>query len=380
MEELKRDLEQFKLKAAEEKKRADSAERKLADKNKSFYVKKGKKIGILMSRQIHPDDINVEDWVTDVQRHISSLNVVSDKTDFILDHIDGNVRWEVQARNLTNPSDILQVIVKTFGVPDSVGKLQEEFFNRSQKPNETILDFSISLLHLNEQIKQKDEAIPLKMLKGKFIEGVHDESLKRELRKLNAEKPDLNFCEFRDKGVEWIGRENLSKKNTSIWETTVTSQNNNSLEKQLKEQSEQISQLKGLIETSIKTQATTVRPPARMHKSNFRPHHPPPAAPRRDSYYNHYGGPPRFLRNNSSSHVYGPPLPPRGPSNFNHRGVSPMQHSTPDFNVSHYSSPSQMRPTFWPNNNPSRPLKTCFFCNSADHLIANCPHKQQQGN
>lgn len=282
-DELLQQIQDLKQSLATEKYRADKAESKVAPeaKNKSVvYLKKGKKLPILKGRPCSNDDPCVEDWVTDVKRHINDSSLsASEKKDYILDHIDGNVKHEVNARNLSDPTEILNAIKKTFGITDSVGSLQQNFFCRSQKAGETLLDFSISLLRLNEQISQKDEAIPAKMLKGRFIEGVLDDSLKRELRKLNHEQPNLNFCEFRDKSVEWVGKESLVKKDTSVWETSTavaSASNTSSVEKQLKEQKEEISELKKLVERSLEQKrAPSPAPSYYARQQSYQPRHTP---------------------------------------------------------------------------------------------------------
>ena len=43
------------------------------------------------------------------------------------------------------------------------------------------------------------------MLKGKFTEGVREEFLRRELRSINVQYPDLEFWELRDRAIQWLG-------------------------------------------------------------------------------------------------------------------------------------------------------------------------------
>ena len=42
-------------------------------------------------------------------------------------------------------------------------------------------------------------------LKGRLAEAARDEGLRRELRRLNIESPDLSFFEVRDRALQWLG-------------------------------------------------------------------------------------------------------------------------------------------------------------------------------
>ena len=44
------------------------------------------------------------------------------------------------------------------------------------------------------------------ILKEQLAGAVKEESLQRELRRLNIESPSLDFFELRDRGIQWIGR------------------------------------------------------------------------------------------------------------------------------------------------------------------------------
>ena len=59
------------------------------------------------------------------------------------------------------------------------------------------------------------------MLKGRLAEAVRDEGLKRELRRLNVESPDLDFFEARDRALQWLGgdTQDASKSKATLQET-----------------------------------------------------------------------------------------------------------------------------------------------------------------
>lgn len=199
-----------------------------ARESRTVYVtKEGKKIPKLKGTPKSDEDIDVEEWLDDVKRHIDSRSYTAkEKFDFIMEHLEGPAKWEIRFRFSDKTPDavtVLETIGQVFGVPDSVTRLQELFFRRNQRDGEGILDYSLALMRLLDKVVKKDSSCIAqqdRFLKGKFTEGVKEESLRRHLRTVNSEKPELAFWELRDKAIKWIGEDvssvpsNASKKKT----------------------------------------------------------------------------------------------------------------------------------------------------------------------
>ena len=60
--------------------------------------------------------------------------------------------------------------------------------------------YSQAILYLAERMIKKDttlEASRQTLLKGKFIEGVQEDSIRRELWKIDMDDTELTFCEIK---------------------------------------------------------------------------------------------------------------------------------------------------------------------------------------
>jgi hypothetical protein len=83
---------------------------------------------------------------------------------------------------------------------DSVTQLQELFFQRNQKDDETLQDYSLNLMKIVDQIIKRDNTVlgdKDKVLKDRFIEGIKEPHLKREVKRCSFEHKtigDMRFC------------------------------------------------------------------------------------------------------------------------------------------------------------------------------------------
>lgn len=240
-------------------------EREIQSEMKTVYVtKESKKIPKLKGTPTSEEDVDVEEWLDDIQRYIKARKLPDKEAfSFIMEHLDGAAKWEVRFRFTEdpNPEEVLRAISQVFGVPDSMSRLQEQFFKRNQSETEGILEYSLALMRLLDKIEKRDSSTTSqhdKFLKGKFTEGVREESLRRELRGINIEKPDLAFWELRDRAIKWLG-EDTSKTSgpkkrvavgATVQETKVKSEvTTEGLLEIVKKQQEQIEMLSKLVQS-----------------------------------------------------------------------------------------------------------------------------------
>ena len=125
------------------------------------------------------DKYDAEQWCREVSRYIDT-RVWDDKekVDFILEHLLGPAREEIVYRDPSTLED------------------------------ETLLNYSLRLMKLLTKIEEREgKTLPDKdsSLKGQFTEGVRDEHLRQELRRLRDEEKDLKFWEFRQRARDWMG-------------------------------------------------------------------------------------------------------------------------------------------------------------------------------
>lgn len=230
---------------------------------KTVYVtKESKKIPKLKGVPKSDDDVDVEEWLDDVRRHIRSRKLTDKEAfAFVMEHLDGPAKWEIRFRfsaiEVPLPQKVFDTISQVFGAPDSVSHLQEQFFKRNQLETEGILEYSLALLRLFDKIEKRDSSCLTqhdRFLKGKFIEGVREESLRRELRGLNIEKPDLAFWELRDWAIKWLGEDasasKVAKKKTAQAQEIKSDGAAKDLLDVVKKQQEQIDTLYKLVQES----------------------------------------------------------------------------------------------------------------------------------
>lgn len=112
---------------------------------------------------------------------------VSDKAFFLFDHLEGEAREEIKYRSdaeRNDPAKIISVLQELYGCSQSYVSLQKAFFSRKQREGESLLDFSLALMGLLEQVKQQSPyAMPNSqaLLRNQCIEHVADSALRREV-------------------------------------------------------------------------------------------------------------------------------------------------------------------------------------------------------
>ncbi len=166
---------------------------------------------------------NVELWVEEVRRFLRDKTwEESEKVDFILEHLSGSAKEDIQYRDEATKGDsvrILGVLQQVFGVKAPLARLQEMFYARYQEPGESLLEYSIQLMKVLSAISHKmtlSEGDKNQMLKSKFKVGIRDVGLARELEKVDTTEPDLPFWEFREKAVKWVGITDSGKKGANV--------------------------------------------------------------------------------------------------------------------------------------------------------------------
>ena len=173
-------------------------------------------------------DIDVDNWINDVRKYFES-KVLTDaqKCDFIFDNTKGDIKEELRYRGVgKSPEQLLDLINETFSQVTSLAGLQRKFYERAQLQSESIFTYALVLLKHVDKIRKKDGTNrPIgeynAMLKDRFSEGVLDEELKQGLRKLNMEHPKLDFFEFRDQAVKWLGEKGMQPGSTSSHQESI---------------------------------------------------------------------------------------------------------------------------------------------------------------
>ena len=190
-----------------------------------FVSRDSKKVSKLKGKPEAAGDPEIEEWVDDILNHLSTRDMSKkEQAVFIIDHLAGQAKRKIRYRfesEKTDPNKILGILCKVFGDSNPATLSKEDFFARNQRERETLLMYSQALLYLAERMIKKDttlEASRQTLLRGKFIEGVREDLIRRELRKIDMDDKELTFCDFRDKVIKLVG-DDLKHKATLVRET-----------------------------------------------------------------------------------------------------------------------------------------------------------------
>lgn len=155
--------------------------------------------------------LTVEEWVEEAQRCISSRFMSeSEKALFLYDHLEGEARNEIKYRPPTvreDPLAVIKVLKEVYGCSRSYVFWQQRFFDRKQRENESLFEFSHALMELIDRVKlSKADAIsnPDLVLRDQFCENVCDPMLRRELKKLVRTDNELTLLAVRTEAIRWV--------------------------------------------------------------------------------------------------------------------------------------------------------------------------------
>lgn len=85
-------------------------------KSSTVYIKSERKLCKFAARPEYDCDPDVDDWKTDINKHILSIPSTEENIEFINDHLIGSAKAEVSVRpaELKKTKDIFKIIEDTF--------------------------------------------------------------------------------------------------------------------------------------------------------------------------------------------------------------------------------------------------------------------------
>ncbi|KAL4009470.1 hypothetical protein ACER0C_003322 [Sarotherodon galilaeus] len=105
-----------------------------------------------------------------------------------------------------DPARVLTILKELYGNAQSYVTLQQAFFSRRQREEETLQEFSLALMALMEQVKQsapdgmRNAEV---LLRDQFVEHVADSGLRRELKQYVRREPTATLLEVRGEAIRW---------------------------------------------------------------------------------------------------------------------------------------------------------------------------------
>ncbi len=155
--------------------------------------------------------MDVDEWVSNVELHVNKkYSSEQEKVIFIWDKLTEDIKTELRLQidqNKSSSSELLVLLKSVYGVKKSPFELEMEFYAMNQSPGDTLTAYSHDLMKLLFLLQKQAPHMKKhsdKMLKQKFADGVVNNDLKRELKRLNRENENLKFYELRDLATDWV--------------------------------------------------------------------------------------------------------------------------------------------------------------------------------
>lgn len=200
-EAMERELKKLMKSASAEKESKDES-----PGDRVVYVDQSRKLDKFRGKPDKPADTVIEDWIEDAKAACQSKGLgTRDQAAYLIEHLGGNARREILGRGeevSTDPSKIFAVLLRVFGDGESLPQQQQQFYSYRQREGEDLVSCSLALVKIYDRIVQLDPSfLPGRdtQLKNRLAESVLDDSLRTELRRLNAEHPELPFFDARDR-------------------------------------------------------------------------------------------------------------------------------------------------------------------------------------
>uniref|UniRef100_A0A6P8J6M8 Uncharacterized protein LOC116306938 n=1 Tax=Actinia tenebrosa TaxID=6105 RepID=A0A6P8J6M8_ACTTE len=155
----------------------------------------------------------VEEFLSEVNAIFEARKMTAgEQVEFIVSHLDGPAREEIRLHpreDQNNPKKLTEILKKEFGEKHSLPELFKMFYNRKQKDQESLREYSHALAALFERIRQKSPADSLTdaTLRDQFVDNVKDSLLRKELKKLIRGNSHISFLEIREEALKWSEEE-----------------------------------------------------------------------------------------------------------------------------------------------------------------------------
>ena len=154
------------------------------------------------------DGDDVEAFIRETELSIKTRSLEHpEDIDLVKSYLEGDARREVALRETyTNVAEVYDVLREAFGDTRTVQQLLRSFYDRSQRPGETIRHFSHNLDSLARTIHSRQaDALPHieNSKRNQFVEGLMDVSLRQNLKRMIRENPELTFLSARKEACLW---------------------------------------------------------------------------------------------------------------------------------------------------------------------------------
>ena len=205
-------LSKLQVKSDKTEKELAEAKAKLKDpvsESKTIFISKDRKLQKFSGKKNKDDDLSIEEWIDDATYHLKNISSAEAQIEFLFDHLHGQARDELRVlpeSERLSPAKIFDRLRQLFQDEDTIAQIQQTFYQRGQRNCESLQQYSLALLKIIDRLCKKQKGIVGDrelMLRERFIDGVLDCQLKREMRRFAMDHRDIPFQEFRTIVMRW---------------------------------------------------------------------------------------------------------------------------------------------------------------------------------
>ena len=175
------------------------------------------KLGRLLGHPQRTGDPTLADWLDDFCVDARQMGVSEDdRAVILLDHLGGCAKEEVLCHPLAmrqSVESLVALLRSRFGPLESVHSLHAAFLERMQSEGESLADYSRVLVRLHDGMEQaaatlaEGQALALlrdNAFKEQFSQGVRQQSVRQELRRLALASVGRPFYQMRDEALRLL--------------------------------------------------------------------------------------------------------------------------------------------------------------------------------
>lgn len=156
----------------------------------------------------HAGTMTFHEWVDDIQGSVTfGRYPPREQAAYLYGHLEGEAQQEIRHCSVEvrrDPTLLLKTLEEAYGHPCSLTQAQKCFFDRKQKDGESLREYSHALLSLAEGVNRcskQGEVCGEQAVGNQFAENIRDPALRRELKKLLRQDPNMKFLTLRREAI-----------------------------------------------------------------------------------------------------------------------------------------------------------------------------------
>lgn len=162
------------------------------------------------------DEQCIEEWIASIKSYFKVCKIPDeDKVELIKQHLKGEAKLTVRLMlesSATDAEAVFKVLEEVYGDKVPVGTRLREFYDRKQVAGEKIRAFAYDLQEKLRRLIRRDEKRfqdSDSVLMEQFVLGLHDDSLRREMKRQIKAKESKKFSELMQAAIDWSEEEEV---------------------------------------------------------------------------------------------------------------------------------------------------------------------------